>query len=342
MHTPDPSDSSSSLSAAADAPCPKCGWRQSPMSASCAACGLIFARYHAARERPTPSTPASSSSLSSSSLSSSAVEAGAASIVGSATTSSSSVVVTLFGLHAAPILAVSAVGFAILWLGGTVVVEGLAALGGELARVGAGHGVSAGAGGLVVGAAVALATFVALVTVVVAAVTSASTIVVDEHMRTGDDRGVVDALREGTASALPVAGVFGLVGLGGLVPMALGVAVSAATSSTAIAVVATVVGVVATATIVVRSSLAVPAVVLGERGIIDAVIESWRLTGGRALSTLGTLLLGGAVAMVIGGVAAFLAWIPVLGVVLTLGANAIGNGIASGVAAGLWRARNDA
>ncbi len=301
--------------------CPKCGW-VARRGDACEACGLIFERYAAAQRRAAaqpvesvglpPSTPAVMPVFNPRDH---VADVSATGIVGAAVTSSFAALLTLIGINLLPFLALIVVAVA--------AGAGAAILAGPLARVG------------VIGqVAIAVPLFI-IVLRGAAAVMAASLFVVDDQLRSGDNRGVVAGLRDGWAVSMNVIGAMLVAAVVACVPM---VTLVWLRSPTAIAVVA-----VATLAwwlyVGVRLAFVAGEIVLGGAGISDAVSESLRQTADHVWATTKVVVLGSVVVVAISSLGSAIAVVPVVGWLVSALCSVVVGGIWSGVSAGLWRAR---
>jgi hypothetical protein len=185
---------------------------------------------------------------------------------------------------------------------------------------------------------------------VAAAVTAGSMIVVDDCLQGGEHRGFVAAFGDGWARGSRTMGVIVAVGLLTVLPgvIALGWSLGwepATAMQTAISTptvplrpLAALGAALAIGVFVgLRLSLALPAVVLGHQGVVEAIEESVSLTSehsGLVMKTLGLFaVVGVLLSMFVGA----LSLIPLLGLLLALVGNAFIGGMGTGVVAALWR-----
>ena len=303
--------------------CPKCGY--SPVSApACEACGLIFERYAAAQRRAQVQAlePVTPSVLPTTPMAvvghrEQFAQESASGIVGAASASSLSTLLTQLGLNLIP--------FGLLLVLVFVGAAGVAIFAKVLASVGM-------AVVVVLGLVVLL-----LVSRLAAAVATGTMLVVDEHMRTGDNRGVVAALGDGWALSGRVVGVALLITAGVVGPLVpLGFIANKTT-----AVPFAVVGIAWVAWFGLRTMLAMPAAVLGGSDVGDALSSSWQLTAGRFRDTAKVALLACLVIGAISGIGAGIGLVPVVGQIIGAVISIFVGGVYAGVCAGLWRARED-
>ncbi len=318
--------------------CPKCHWAQPPERSSCAACGLIFARYAAAQARasaPPPSLPPSSSATLSSSMSSMPSQpssfgpgtATAGSIVGSAVSSSVSTLWTLVGLNLIPIAVIAVVA--------VLAVVGIPSAFKVWSVLTGGTLLLAGAAAVVVG----VVAWVLLIRLALT-VNVGTMLIVDEHMRTGDNRGAFTALGEGWHHSLRAFGATAAVMLVMAVPV-LPLGLLASKSSSAGLVVSAALTLMWIGYVAVRGALVLPAVVLGDRSILGAMQESLELTADRFFGTAAVVVLGGLVMIVVSIFCGAVSWIPVVGQLIGVVGGIVVAGVGSGMMAGLWRDRCD-
>jgi len=340
--------------------CPKCQWHHPAGARSCAACGLIFAKFDEVERRrraramtaalaPEPVQgdvdddrphgdrfandgwlPGSSASLGAGGPIHRADVASPSTMISEAMSASSSSLVPLVLLQVVPWLLMMALAMGM----GVALALGAKS---PMAMVGLG---------------VALL-FVMLR--VAAAITAGSMIVVDDCLQGGEHRGFVAAFGDGWARGSRTMGVIVAVGLLTVLPgvLALGwslgwdpataLQASMATSTIPFGPLAALGAALAAGVYVTfRLSLALPAVVLGHQGVVDAMQESVALTGEHGVLVMKTLallaLLGGVLSMFIGAVSL----IPLLGMLLALVGNAFIGGLGAGVVATLWRRLNGA
>jgi hypothetical protein len=332
--------------------CPKCSWHHPAGAPACAACGLIFAKFAEAegrrRQRAMTHTPrvaatdrfandrfahdrfahdrfapsSSSAASSAAGLTLDGVAAGPGAMVAEALSSSSSSVVTLALLQV------------VLWV--VAVAAGVAA-GVAAATMGPGPAMVVAGG---VGALMMLW--------VCAATMAGSMVVVDDAMRGGDHRGFGAALGAGWARRSSTLGVMLAVLLLMVLPGAIAMAVTVGDPSAALmGAIAGKVPVLALAVtafalangvfMAVRLSLAVPAVVLGDRSMVEALQESFTLTRDHSALVAKTLALALVVSVALSALVGALSLIPLLGLLIGFVGNVFVGGFSLAVASTLWR-----
>ena len=332
--------------------CPKCSWHHPAGAPACAACGLIFAKFAEAQDRrrqramtDTPRVagtdrfahdrfahdrfahdrfaPSSSSAASSAAgLTLDGVAAGPGAMVAEALSSSSSSVVTLALLQV------------VLWV--VAVAAGVAT------------GVAAATMGTGVAMVVAGGVGALMMLWVCAATMAGSMVVVDDAMRGGDHRGFGAALGAGWARRSSTLGVMLAVLLLMVLPGAVAMAVTVGDPSAALmGAIAGKVPVLALAVtafalangvfMAVRLSLAVPAVVLGDRRIVEALQESFTLTRDHSALVAKTLAVALVVSVALSALVGAMSLIPLLGLLIGFVGNVFVGGFSLAVASTLWR-----
>ena len=340
-------------SASSSTQCPKCSWHHPAGARSCASCGLIFAKFDEAERRrraramtaalaPEPINevadrphdarfagdrwvPGSSASLGAGGPVVRPEVASPSALIGEAMQAASSSLVPLVLLQVVPWLLMMALAM------GLGIAIAMAAK-----------------------SAVAMAgLFVVLLLVmlrVAAAVTAGSMIVVDDCLRGGEHRGFVAAFGDGWARGSRTMGVIVAVALLTVLPgvialgwslgwdPATGLQTAMSTSTVPLRPLAALGAALAIGVFVgLRLSLALPAVVLGHQGVVEAIQESVSLTSEHSGVVMKTLGLFAVVGVLLSMFVGALSLIPLLGLLLALVGNAFIGGMGAGVVAALWR-----
>ena len=337
-----------SVAPSAGCQCPKCSWHHPAGATACAACGLIFAKFEAAERRrrqaslvPMPRVAANDRfahdrfandrfALSSSASSSAAagltldgVAAGPGAMVAEALSSSSSSVVTLALLQVVPCLVAGALAAAVMGAVAALAPDPIMAV----------------AGGVLV---------LLMVMWVWAATMAGSMVVVDDAMRGGDHRGFGAALGAGWARRSSTLGVMLAVVLLMVLPGAIAMALTVGDPSAALmgaiagkvpvlALAVTAFALASGVFMAVRLSLAVPAVVLGDRGMVEALQESFTLTRDHSALVAKTLALALVVSVALSVLVGAMSLIPLLGLLIGFVGNVLVGGFSLAVASTLWR-----
>ena len=339
-----------SVAPSAGCQCPKCSWHHPAGATACAACGLIFAKFEAAERRrrqaslvPMPRVAANdrfahdrfahdrfahdrfapSSSASAAGLTLDGVAAGPGAMVAEALSSSSSSVVTLALLQVVPCLVAGALAAAVMGAVAALAPDPTMAV----------------AGGVLV---------LLMVMWVWAATMAGSMVVVDDAMRGGDHRGFGAALGAGWARRSSTLGVMLAVVLLMVLPGAIAMALTVGDPSAALmgaiagkvpvlALAVTAFALASGVFMAVRLSLAVPAVVLGDRGMVEALQESFTLTRDHSALVAKTLALALVVSVALSVLVGAMSLIPLLGLLIGFVGNVFVGGFSLAVASTLWR-----
>jgi hypothetical protein len=183
---------------------------------------------------------------------------------------------------------------------------------------------------------------------VLAATMAGSMVVVDDAMRGGDHRGFGAALGAGWARRSSTLGVMLAVVLLMVLPGAIAMAVTLGDPSAALmgaisgkvpamALAVTAFALASGVFMAVRLSLAVPAVVLGDRGVLEALQESFGLTRDHSALVAKTLALAAVVSVALSALVGAVSLIPLLGVLIGFVGNVFVGGFSLAVTGTLWR-----
>lgn len=315
--------------ASASPVCPKCGWHQPDGARSCAACGLIFARYaEAERRRAAAATPPGRPVDDVDALPMSPVGFSGpmapepaplrvGEVLGSAATGATGALWPLIALQFMPVLAAIGLGIA-----GAAFVPALVAAQGQM-----------GTATLVVMGVLAL-----LVCLRVAGGILAGTLVaVDDAMEGIEARGALATIGEGWARGGRALGVWVVMGLAMLVPaLPFGVAVQRGAGAPVLLGLG-VVAAVGAFVIGLRLSLALPLAVLGQREVGESLSDSWALTGSVLVPVALSLVAATALSVVVSLVLSMFAIVPIVGWVAGFVGQALVAGFGMAVVAGLFR-----
>jgi hypothetical protein len=336
--------------------CPKCGWHHPVEARSCAACGLIFARYAEAERRrqalaasavPQPrhgddvvpaqhpshhahpagheleldrggyGMSAATASLLAPQVDDRPRAIAIGSVIGSAAAGAITASLALIAIQLTPFAIFAGVFFA-----RSSLANGVAWLTAKL-----------GPPGLLV-----LSVVTALVMVRIACgLVAAAVVAMDDAMETSEVRGVFWVLGEGWARGWRACGV--LV-VNALIVAALSTPVLYAVQSkmkgTALATVVVVVAAIA-AFIMTRLCLALPLAVVGQRDVVDALGESWRTTSGSFIAMAVTLFLTGLISAAVAKLLMYSMVVPVVGIFVIFVGQALLAGFAIGILTGMFR-----
>jgi hypothetical protein len=312
--------------------CPKCGWHQPDGARSCAACGLIFARYAEAERRRQARAAEAAAPIGHDVVDAGGVPTTPAGfplpapegpvairvgqVIGSAAAAASGALWPLIALQLVPMvvavgLAASAALLVPSFLGlqrygvGPLVVLGVAALLVVL-RI---------AGGIMAGTLVA----------------------VDDAVEGYEGRGALHTIGEGWARGSRALGTWVIVGLASLVPSLPLLAAARADADGPVLLGLGLVAAVGACVVGLRLALALPMAVLGQRDVFEAVGESWAVSRGALWPMALSFLLAALVAMPVYLVLAVLQMVPFLGLLIAIVGGAWLTGFGMAVVAGLFR-----
>jgi hypothetical protein len=316
--------------------CPKCGWHQPDGARSCAACGLIFARYAEVERRRQARAAEASRSHDGGGVAGARAEAGwPASPAGVATMAPADPIEIRVG----DIVGSAASGASgALWP--------LVAL--QLTPFGVAIGLGAGASMLAptlmglqrygVVPVLLLAAVVLLVVVRVGgAIVAGALVAVDDAMGGHEGRGALGTIGEGWARGGRAVGVWVVVGLASLVPSLPLAAAARAEAGAPVLLGLALVAIGGACVLTLRLSLALPLAVLGQRDVTDALGESWAVSGRHLWPMALSFLLAALVAMPAYVVLMLLQMVPVVGLLVAIVGWAWLTGFGMAVVAALFR-----
>jgi hypothetical protein len=317
--------------------CPKCGWHQPPQAETCAACGIVFAKFRARQQQPArpfghsdtgAGLPGASMADSSRHIAPRPQAPRSVDIIQVTATS------MMAALRSVPTLIVlwllPHVGVVVVGIGGAVVVTMFAGL----ARSGAGL---AGASllGLVAGV-VMLRLF--------AAAYSGGALVLDANRGEAEFHnppGALECFGQGWVTSWRTMGILFVSYLAFMVPVGAAgtlLALEKTSAGIGLGLLLLPVG----CWLFLRLSLAIPIMQLQGEGALAALAESHRLTRGHALHVFVVTMLVGMVILVpmaVGGI--FSALIPVVGAVISFILNVLATSLVLSAQVGLFRSLED-
>lgn len=314
--------------------CPKCGWHQPDGARSCAACGLIFARYaEAERRRQARAPTVSPEAVEGARVDFAGLPTGPAGfvtaeptgpleirvgeIIGSAASGASGALGPLIALLLLPFVIVLTISITAATVAPLIVT--LHKFGGVAADV-------------VVGVLVLLLALRGM-----GGIVAGTLIAVDDVMEGVEPRGVFATVGEGWARGVRALGVQTLMGLAMLVPaIPLALAIRG-DAGTPVVLGLALVAAIGTAFIGLRLTLALPLAVLGQREAIESLGLSWGLTATAVAPIALSLLATTALSVAALGVLSMVAIIPVLGWFVAFVGQAVVAGFGMAVTAGLYR-----
>jgi hypothetical protein len=329
--------------------CPKCSWHQPDGATSCAACGIIFAKYEAAERRRAAANAAAAADTDNNATDAN-VDIGAGSVASAddapswPSANSSAALPALALRHEATALEIaivatrgafsSVIGLTLMNVFPVIVMVVVAAAGGAalgMSRIGGG-----GMGTVALGV---VAMVIAMR--ILAGITAGSLIMVDDVMRNGDSRGFVACFGDGFLRGGRALGVM-VVSWLAIVACAMPAAAAVMTRNDKAALPLGFIGFVLVVIVGLRLSLALPAAILGQLDVVSAFQESVSLTKNNTGTVAVALLLSWIAAAVVGLCSIPFSWVPLFGLVLVVVVNSINSGILLGTLAGLWRERRAA
>jgi hypothetical protein len=318
--------------------CPKCGWHQPDGARSCAACGLIFARYAEAERRRQAQAEADAARQAERAHHDGTVDDGSlpASPAGFAAPDPGGPVEIRVGevLSAAaggatgalwPLVALQFVPVAVALVVGITAATTIPALVAVQAKTG-------------VVPFVLLAGLLLLVILrVTGGIVAGTLIAVDDAMEGIESRGALAVIGDGWARGSRALGVEVLMGLAMLTPaIPLGLAIRSDAAGPVLLGLG-LVAAVGASVLGLRLALALPLAVLGQRDVVESLGESWALTATALWPIALSLVAAVVLSLLVSGVLSMIAIVPVLGWVAAFVGQALLAGFSMAVVAGLFR-----